>query len=421
MKAPKSPAPVLKPTLLDTPFWRNFAKKHWEKAPLTLRNVKTGLSEMSAEEIFNLLVLYSDRCRKLQDPEGFKFYIDGFKVDASDVLQVLPVKKDQSLQGYHKRMQAEFSDYCLVCDELLKVNLKKQHLLTDFTDELYRHVGLPNRFSEMGLYLGNYRKTPFGVHVDACGVFSFPVAGTKKFRLWTAEFGKKNPGLDRSFKYDKYKKNSLLIEARPGDMVYWPSSAWHIAESDGSFSATWSLGVWVDQPLKNDIAASLKELIDTQLGTTGEAPTTAFTSLHSSSGEVTELPLAYQNSIEMIRHWTAGELQETFLKSWMKHISLQGFKNLPKMNLPLSENSEIKLRSDRSLILWNQSQTNKNIFYFCFGGVLIESSKGSGLLPLVKKLNAGHTCAVKTLLKGRSGKKNLDALHLLAEAGAFSF
>ncbi|MGZ3791989.1 MAG: JmjC domain-containing protein, partial [Bdellovibrio sp.] len=156
-------------TILDQNFWRNFAKNIWEKKPLLLKNVKSGLLEMGDTEIFNLLVLYSDRCRKLKNPEGFKFYIHGYKAEAEDVLQVLPVKKDKSLLGYHARMKALFSDYCLVCDELLKVNLKKQHLLTEFTDELYRHVGFPNRFSEMGLYLGNYRKTPFGVHVDSCG------------------------------------------------------------------------------------------------------------------------------------------------------------------------------------------------------------------------------------------------------------
>ena len=181
----------MKSVALDQEFWKHFAKNIWEKQALALKNVKSGLLEMSAAEIFDLLVLYSDRCRKLNDPEGFKFYIDGFKAGPEDVLQVLPEKSDKSLLGYHQRMEAEFSDYCLVCDELLQVNLKKQHLLTDFTDELYRHVGFPNRFSEMGLYLGNYRQTPFGVHVDSCGVFSFPVAGTKNFRLWPAGYGEK--------------------------------------------------------------------------------------------------------------------------------------------------------------------------------------------------------------------------------------
>ncbi|MGZ6442099.1 MAG: JmjC domain-containing protein, partial [Pseudobdellovibrionaceae bacterium] len=299
-------------------------------------------------------------------------------------------------------------------------NLKKQHLLTEFTDELYRHVGFPNRFSEMGLYLGNYRKTPFGVHVDSCGVFSFPVVGLKRFRLWTPAFVKKNPGLDRAFKYDKYKKNSQLLEVGPGDMTYWPSSAWHIAESDGSFSATWSLGVWVDQPYKEMFSQGLKDLLDKKLGSVGTAITTPFKTLHSASGEVTELPEVYLKSIDLLQNLTILELQETFLKSWMKHISLQGFKTVPRIDFKLSAKSRIQLRCDRSLILWQQGLTTKENFYFSFGGVLVESSKSSGLIKLIKAINAGETCLVRTFLRGASQKKDLDSLQALADAGAFA-
>ncbi|UOF02558.1 cupin domain-containing protein [Bdellovibrio reynosensis] len=419
MKSSKTSVSPLKPVLLDQKFWKNFAANYWEKKPLALKNVKSGLLEMSAAEIFDLLVLYSDRCRKLNDPEGFKFYIDGFKADADDVLQVLPVKSDKSLLGYHARMEAEFSDYCLVCDELLKVNLKKQHLLTDFTDELYHHVGFPNRFSEMGLYLGNYRKTPFGVHVDSCGVFSFPVAGTKTFRLWTPEFAEKHPDLDRAFKYDKYKKDSLVLEARPGDMTYWPSNAWHIAESDGSFSATWSLGVWVDQPHKNMFSDSLKDLLDSKLAKDALKPTTSFKTLHNKSGEVTELPSAYRDSMAVLQNLSALQLQEAFLKSWMKHISLQGFKTIPKVDLKITPKLNIKLRNNRALILWQQSLTDKKVFYFSFGGVLVES-KSRGLLKLVTALNAGKTCLVGQFLKGLTAKKDLALLQKLVDAGSCS-
>ncbi|WP_347358577.1 cupin domain-containing protein [Bdellovibrio sp.] len=416
-KPPPSPAP---PALLDQKFWRNFAKNVWEKKALVLKSVKSGLLEMTDAEIFELLVLYADRCRELNDPTGFKFFIDGFKAEEGDVLQVLPEKEDKSLLGYHTRMKAMFPDYCLVCDELLQVNLKKQPLLTEFTDELYRHVGFPNRFSEMGLYLGNYRKTPFGVHVDSCGVFSFPVAGVKRFRLWEPEYVKKNPSLDRAFKYDKHKKASQLLEVKPGDMAYWPSSAWHIAESDGSFSATWSLGVWVDQPHKEMVSNSLKNLLNEKIGAAGNKVTTAFKNLHSGSGEVSELPEAYRQSMELLKNLTAEELQETFLKSWMQHISMQGFKTIPSTAKKITAKSEVRLRSERSLILWQQSLTSKNKIYFCFGGVLVESKKSGGLMKLVKALNAGETCLVGAFLKSSSLTEELDSLQALTNAGALA-
>lgn len=407
------------PIVLDKKFWRIFAKNNWEKKPLSVKNVQSSLQEISADEIFDLLVLYSDRCRKLYNPEGFKFYIDGFKAGAEDVLQILPEKEDGSLMGYHSRMEKLFPDYCLVCDELLTVNQKKQHLLTNFTNELYRHVGFPNRFSEMGLYLGNYRKTPFGVHVDSCGVFSFPVVGLKKFRLWSPAFVKRNPALDRAFKYDKYKKNSLLLKAGPGDMTYWPSSAWHIAESDGAFSATWSLGVWVDRPHKELLSESLETLLDQKGGALTAATSIQFKSLHSDAGEVTDLPESYNKSIELIKNLSAEELQETFLKSWMKHISLQGFKTLPQSNFKVSMRSRIQLRNPNSLVLWQQGLTSKGKTFFSFGGTLVESKGSAGLLKLIKALNAGEICLVSSFLKGAKQKQGLMCLQALADVGAF--
>lgn len=416
-----SPARKSKSVALDQKFWSHFAKNVWEKKPLVLKNVQSPLLQMGDAKIFDLLVRYADRCRKKNDPEGFKFYIDGQKVYAEEVLQVLPVKKDKSLQGYHSRMQAMFSDYCLVCDELLKSNLENQALLTDFTSELYRHVGFPNRFSEMGLYLGNYRKTPFGVHVDNCGVFSIPVVGTKRFRLWTAEYAQKNPSLDRAFKYEKHKKSSQLMEVTAGDLTYWPSSAWHIAESDGSFSATWSLGVWVDKPHSETLLESLKILLEAKLGAKGSTSMTAFKTLHEESGEVRSLPESYADSARLLISLSQTEIDEMLLKSWMVHISQQGFKNIPAVDLNVSLNSKVKLQNHRTPILWQQSLTDKFKVYVSFGGILLECTRSSGLFLLVKALNAAEICLVKKYFKmAKTRKQDLAALEALAETGALA-
>ena len=405
--------------LLDQKFWTHFSKSIWEKKPLVLKNVKSPLLEIGEAEIFRLLIIFSDRCRKLKNAAGFKFYINGIQAHAEDVLQVLPIKNDKNLLGYHQRMSALFSDYCLVCDELLRANANKQALLTDFTDELYRRTGFPNRFSEMGLYLGNYRKTPFGVHVDRCGVFSFPVVGQKKFRLWTSNFVKKNPNLERAFSYGKYKKNSHVMVAKAGDMTYWPSSAWHIAESNGAFSATWSLGVWVDKPHKTLFSESLDLLLAEKLGSRGDAPSTVFKNLHEASGEVTQLPQAFVNSIELLQTLTSAELEENFLKSWMLHISLQGFKNIPHRGLKLGLNSRVSLLSDRAKILWQIRRVQRTKVFLSFGGVLIETKKSSGLLQFIKALNAGETCLVGDFIN-RTAKTDIQFLQRLAEAGAFA-
>lgn len=405
---------------LDKKFWQNFGKTIWEKKPVTLKNVKSDLTEIKETEIFDLVVKYSDICRKNKIARGFKLFIDGVQTYEEEVLQFLPRKNDKNFAGYHKRMNEVFSDYCLVCDELLLVDSDIRKKLMDFTMQLYKTVGFPNRFSEIGLYLGNYKKTPFGVHVDHCGVFSFPVTGIKKFRLWTNEFVQKHPDLNRAFNYSKYNKFSQTITIEPGDMSYWSSSAWHIAESTGAFSATWSLGIWVDQKHEQTFSNTLQELLRAKFLRRGEETLTQFTHFHTQNGEVNELPNAYLESIKNLQSLTESELQEFFLKNWMMHISKQGFKNWPAVELNLNTQSEIKLRHSSAPVLWQQSLTEKSKISLSFAGVLIETTTKSGLLKMIKKLNEGQNCKVGQFISNQSKSSDLSILQKLAQAGAFA-
>lgn len=406
----------LSTTHLDQKFWSHFAKWTWEKKSVVYKGIHSPLSEINEKEVFALLVKYADRCRKRRNSEGFKFYVDGQKLHEDEVLDLLPKKKDQSLQAYHQRMDEIFEDYCLVCDELLQVNAEKQGHLTEFTNNLYRHIGFPNRFAEMGLYLGNYRKTPFGVHVDGCGVFSFPVVGTKKFRIWTPEFVEKNPTLERAFQYDQYKKHSQLLVARPGDMTYWPSSAWHIAESDGSFSATWSLGVWVDSRHADRVVNILAELIHQKLGSQADLVMTPFTELHKKSGQLLDLPKLYRQTIRSLETISAKELEAQFGKAWLAHISKQGFKTSPPQQTASRLPDKLRLKNPGSPILWKVWGSN----LICgFGGYLVETPKSKSLIRLLTALNTGEGCLIKSFLDPKNSRRDLNCLQELVKAGAF--
>ena len=390
-------------------FWNSFSKKSWEKKSVLVKNFKSSLIEIDQNEIFEMLVTYSNRCRKLNSSEGFKLYIDGQMLHPTEVLQFLPLKSDKTLVGYNERMEQYFKDYCLVCDELLQASQKNWEKLHQFTHNLFSYVGFPNRFVEMGLYLGNYRKTPFGVHVDGCGVFSFPVVGSKTFRLWNPSFAKKNPALDRSLNYSRFKKHSTTMKALPGDMTYWPSSAWHIAESDGSFNATWSLGVWVDRNHIENVETALHPLLKTKLGTSANDKVVKKISTQA-NGEVTSLPENYLQSILKIKNISENELHDTFMEAWLKLLSMQGFKTSQALNSPLkiTLSSKIKLPKSKT-IMWAQLRS-KNKTLYAFEGRTIESSTSKNIQNLVANLNAGHNCTLSDYLKGNKKSEELKCI-----------
>lgn len=388
-------------------FWKNFADSVWEKKPLLAKNFNSPVHRIDETQIFSMLVTYSDHCRKEKVAKGFKLYLNGQMQYEEDVLQFLPVQNDKSLTGYHQRMEKDFADYCLVCDELLQVSQAHFNHLQEFADNLFNHVGFPNRFVEMGLYLGNYRKTPFGVHVDGCGVFSFPVLGKKTFRLWKPEFAKKNPTLDRAHNYSKFIKNSETLKACTGDMTYWPSSAWHIAESDGSFSTTWSLGVWVDQTHQMNLEKALKPLLTEKFGSAGLTTVTDFS---------TELPQIYLDSISVLRKLTKNELHDVFLKDWLKLRSKQGFKNLPVVlsQRKLLLKDHIQLQPGQN-IHWAKLKTKKQMFY-AFHGNIFDQNITTDVHKLIKDLNFGKKCLISDYLNKMIDLKFIQAL---CNRGAF--
>lgn len=390
-------------------FWKTFAKNNWEKKHTLVKDFKSGIQDIDQSEIFEMLVSFSERCRKINEPSGFKLYIDGQLLHPEEVLEFLPERKDQSLVGYNTRMEEIYSDYCLVCDELLQVSQKNWKRLTEFTNLLFAHVGFPNRFVEMGLYLGNYRKTPFGVHVDGCGVFSFPIVGRKTFRLWKPKFAEAHPDLDRSLSYSKYKKDSQVIEASPGDMTYWPSSAWHVAESSGKFTATWSLGVWVDQPLRENVASALTPLLKTKLGIAGDSKSVSH-DIYSQGNEIKSLPKAYQQSIERIKSISDSELRDAFMRDWVRSKSMMGFKTVPGPTKNLAPSSKSFVLEAGS-IFWSKLSASKVVY--AYRGNVIETPPSANLHNLVQALNDGHQCLASEFLKGTQKKRDLRTLQTL--------
>ncbi|MBI1860266.1 MAG: hypothetical protein HYR96_05035 [Deltaproteobacteria bacterium] len=206
----------------------------WERRATSLKGSEVPRLGVNAATIFRLLLRYSNWCRRRRNAPGLKLFLDGQGQYTETILELLPVAADRSLLGYHRKMENAFPDYCLICDELLALPSPERTRIACFVSDLHRAVGRRFRFAEMGLYLGNYHKTPFGVHVDGCGVISFPVVGRKSFKVWSPRKGR--PRAD---------SGSQRLAATPREAVYWPSTYWHIAESKGDFSATWSLGFWI--------------------------------------------------------------------------------------------------------------------------------------------------------------------------------
>lgn len=384
--------------LFDRAFWNNFTKIYWEKKPVYLKKAHSSLSQIGSEKIFDWLVQYSDLCRETNTCQGLKFYINGESQYQDEVLQSLPVKTDKSLLGYHQRMEKLFPDYCLVCDELIQVSGSDWNLLGDFLKGLYDCIGLSNRQSEIGLYLGNYKKTPFGVHVDGCGVISIPVVGTKKFRLWSDTYVKRNPDLELAFDYKKHVKHSDVIVASVGDITYWPSKSWHIAESDGKFSATLSIGIWVDQPLTDVLGQLMTDLIVKNSGLEQQQNFIKSKKSIDSKGQLTKLPSTLKKSILKMEALSKNEMSDAITTYWLSLNSRNGFKSAVRPDIKLNLNRKGKMQLVPGYpILW--AKLKSGLLCLASHGQLIYLKNTPEAVRFIKILNSGKLFSMNDLSK----------------------
>ncbi|MEV0381666.1 cupin-like domain-containing protein [Nonomuraea sp. NPDC050643] len=120
--------------------------------------------------------------------------------------------------------------------------------------ELYRHArelfvglretgaGLPAGISDCFIVAGSYSTGPTQVHKDTAEVFLYVVEGVKTMLLWPyealSEWAPPDPDPLRNHVALKIDPRDvdvapLRLVGRPGEVLYWPASYWHCAESDG--------------------------------------------------------------------------------------------------------------------------------------------------------------------------------------------
>ena len=276
----------------ETSFWKHFAKNHWEQKELVTDNPALA-GPMSEEELFRIvsrlpespfrgpfvrpwyLVLrlinkiFLRSSERIEPRVLLHFVIESrwkivrrFRIKFGLFVsrKRLPRPEDGSFLGYHERISRELNPswrrflglqrrrYCLKVYHPEMASFKMWEATSKkITTKLYKQVGMSNGGYYYEFFIGDYSRSPIGVHRDDESLFHFPVVGTKAVRLWSPEFVQQHPDIKGCLNYKSYKDGSILVKAGPGQTIYWPSKYWHIgeAEAEGQFSVSLALGLVV--------------------------------------------------------------------------------------------------------------------------------------------------------------------------------
>jgi len=192
-----------------------------------------------------------------------RFYIDNAIVN-SGINKFLPISTDRSIEGYTARIADSGGNHTfgILLQDFHVLNVRVWFRMREFLRGLFSLTGVPARATKSTLYFGNYRKTPLGIHQGDGQNFLFVVAGTKRMRFWAPSYFKRH-GIDMNheLEYDSHLKNSITLQGRPGDILYWPDNLWHIGEGSGELTAAITIHAFMEKRAGREYSLPAPEIL----------------------------------------------------------------------------------------------------------------------------------------------------------------
>lgn len=389
--------------VLDSRFWKTFSQKNWRKEPVVIRQAfKTPIYRTS--EAFNTLLLSRElradaRPAYQHDQSELRFFIDRNKQSYERATELLPQAKDVSLEQYVKICEKKFGnkDFGIVIGEYQHLDSALWNRGRHFLKGLYERVGMPAGRAHWVLFLSKYSRTPFGVHKDIADVFCFVISGKKRIRTWpfpeffdlpgvglvTPETGAILGSIDYRSRLDR----STLLEGEPGDILYWPSTYWHLAEDENSdLAVTVNLGLQCRGSLFDDFSTRTNARIKEE-----ELERDILDSL---SFEPRPPAAVLSSAKRYEKHLKSVDFKSELSRWWLSRQTGSGFKVLPRESREsIGSNRSIRVHKSFPLILRKEGSK----LLLAGSGHVLDLPQDERIKTLVRKLNSGQVTKLDNL------------------------
>lgn len=401
---------------LSSEFWTHFTTQHWEKAPLLLKQPFTRPFATPAE-VFQAIVKASHHFSTVDASIPVRFFIEDTLLQAgAQIKKHIPVAGDHSTAGYAERMSQILKErqFALVINQIQEHEAEFWLRAREFLRGLYAFIGIPAQHSYTDVFIGNYTTTPFGVHQDTASNFMFIIEGQKRMRLWPDDFFPHQPGINETLEYEQFLDGATTLEGGPGDVIYWPSSYWHVGESVGGLTVSLNVSLWLKWRASEDAFSHLKRIVSGQLGNSDLAYVYPFDPKNlQASAEA--IPREMKSATQMLRRVVKGsDFQQVMKVAWMNRVTGFGFSRVPP---PLPEKALLDacfIRGNPDYpIVWMPGGNHK-ITYSANGHSFTLPAHPS-ILNLVERLNTGAALQVKSLIEEYAGMIEVDGVEFEAD------
>ncbi len=240
----------------DPKFWEKFRADHWvSSTPTVLRQPFTEFP-FSEDALHRTVRAFEAGLRDGAERAKCLVSVGDKEVAPRGPLKRLFKHDSGSMAEFEKNIGRVFDKkrFGLMVTDFHTVDSGIWDPIAAFIQDARHTIDFPVPRAFLDLFYGNYLSHFTGVHKDTQEIFAFVVSGKKRMLTWPIEYFQERLGLspgDRYFHmrldldYRKFRKDAMVLEANAGDVFYWPSDRWHVAEPlpGGAFSGMVSLGL----------------------------------------------------------------------------------------------------------------------------------------------------------------------------------
>lgn len=319
-------------TTTRTPgFWADFARTHWETSP-------AHFPALLAPVLFPLDELFDAVTR--MPPErmsGDRYWVSttGRPASRDEFTTVpldahAPVVNDGDFAGFFRRATAEFPDRRIGINlhHLEKASPALWFRFRELVQAINTAVGAyPSDNWDIDTFIGTYKVSPLGIHKDNAGVFVTGLSGRRSYYLWPEDHFRPGDAALRTLDLDELKPHldqAMRFDLEPGDLLYWPSSHWHLICSDGEPSVVLSVSAYFGKALSAVIGNQVRNLLAGCLGEDNDQDS------YEIGSDANEPPAALAKAHRLtMQAAQGGQISDALQQYWIRFLSADGMHALP--------------------------------------------------------------------------------------------
>lgn len=378
-------------------FWSDFVENCWQQKPMLIKSpFKCPL--ITESDFFRIM---RDAC------ESYRSFTNralgcwvGFGLRNCDISDFLVCRDDESLDSYKARLAKVLGKEAITLSvyNCQSYDFRLWMRVRHFLRPLYARVGMPISKVDLDTFFGRYSRTPTGIHKDNVANFSYVVSGRKRMLLWP------DPAFDGLFprnvqildtaRYEQFKATAIEIEGEAGDIIFWPPTYWHMAVSEGAWSSTLNIALYV----RSDFLQSMHYITNRQLNSAiSRFIPPPLVQIRERGGTVATVPAEIMQQGEIFR--TLGQdarVKECIEDRWFRKLSASGFDSVPPSVPSVDLNDGDTVRGDTSFSIFLVPRGDGKAKVFANGDAF-EVSSDEYISSVVSRLNSGRDYTVGEL------------------------